>query len=264
MIGLGTYAYFWQHSSEVPEPLSLIDALEDTRAQGVELFQICDYASLLTMSARELADAAAAARDLGVRIELGTKGVGAELLTSFLRLADVFDARLVRSMLYGPDSRPTLAQAEESLRAVIGDYERAGVDLALETYEQVSTADLVGVVSRVDSANLGVCLDPANVVARLENPRDCVELAAPFVRNVHVKDFAFARMPGWVGFTYGGAPMGDGLHDYDHLLHTVRPRERGVNEIVEHWLSWQGDPETTIRTEREWTRITLEHLRSTS
>jgi L-ribulose-5-phosphate 3-epimerase UlaE len=84
------------------------------------------------------------------------------------------------------------------------------------------------------------------------------------VKNVHVKDFAFARQPGWVGFTYGGAPMGEGLHDYPHLLETVGPRERGVNEIVEHWLSWQEDAETTIRTEREWTRRTIEYLRSTT
>ena len=57
--------------------------------------------------------------------------------------------------------------------------------------------------------------------------------------------------------------MGTGLHDYHHLLETVRPRERGINEIVEHWLPWQGDPETTVTAERDWTRITLEYLRST-
>ena len=112
------------------------------------------------------------------------------------------------------------------------------------------------------STTLGICLDPANVVARLESPRTCVEQTAPAVVNVHAKDFAFDRQPGWVGFTYSGARMGTGLHDYRHLLDTVRPRERGINEIVEHWLPWQGDPETTIRTEREWTRATLDHLRS--
>ena len=111
--------------------------------------------------------------------------------------------------------------------------------------------------------HLGICLDPANVVARLERPRDAVELTAPLVANVHVKDFAFARQDGWVGFTYRGAPMGTGLHDYPHLLETVRPRERGINEIVEHWLPWQDDTETTVRTEREWTRTTIDYLRST-
>ena len=264
MIGLGTYAFFWQHSDRVPAPLSLVDALEATREMDVELFQICDYAPLESMTARDLADAAAAARDLGVAIELGTKGIEPDRLSRFLELAGVFDARLVRSMVNGPTTRPTLAEAESALRAAIPDYEAAGVTLALETYEQLPTADLVGLIERVDSDRLRICLDPANVVARLESPRACVEATAPWVKNVHVKDFAFARQAGWVGFTYGGARMGEGLHDYAHLLETVGPRARGVNEIVEHWLSWQGDAETTIRTEREWTRTTVDYLRSTS
>jgi len=264
VIGLGTYAYFWQHSERAPEPLSLIGAFEDTRAQGVGLFQICDYQPLERMSAAELRTAASAASALGLTIELGTKGIAPEQLARFLELAEVFDARLVRSMVYGPDSRPSLAEAETWLRSSMRSFEAAGVDLALETYEQAATTDLLGLVERVGSDRLGICLDPANVVARLEQPRACVEQTAPLVKNVHVKDFAFARQDGWVGFTYSGAPMGSGLHDYPHLLATVRPRERGINEIVEHWLPWQGDAETTIRTEREWTRITLEHLRSTS
>jgi sugar phosphate isomerase/epimerase len=264
VIGLGTYAYFWQHSDRVPEPLSLEDAFRDTREQGVELFQICDYAPLETMTDAALRDAAAAARDLGLTIQLGTKGIEPERLERFADLAQIFDARLVRSMLHGPDSRPTLAEAERWLRAVLPRYEASGITLALETYEQVATDDLVGLVESFGSAQLGVCLDPANVVARLELPRTCVERTAGVAANIHVKDFAFARQPGWVGFTYGGAPMGEGLHDYPHLLETVRPRERGIDEIVEHWLSWQGDPESTIRTERDWTRTTLEYLRSTT
>jgi sugar phosphate isomerase/epimerase len=264
VIGLGTYAYFWQHSDRVPEPLTLIGAFEDTCAQGVGLFQICDYAPLEQMSDSALRDAARAAADLGLMIELGTKGVAPEHLRRFLTIAEIFDARLVRSMLYGLESRPSLAEAEIWLRHSMRAYESAGVLLALETYEQLATADLLAVVDRVDSDSLGICLDPANVVARLESPRICVEQTAARTTNVHVKDFAFARQPGWVGFTYSGASMGSGLHDYAHLLDTVHPRERGINEIVEHWLPWQDDAATTIRTEREWTRITLEHLRSTT
>lgn len=263
MIGIGTYAYFWQHSERSSAPLSLIGALEDTRAQGVDLFQICDYAPLERMNDAELRDAVRAARDLGLTIELGTKGIAPDHLLRYLDYAGAFDSALVRSMLYGPDSRPSLAQAETWLRGALRSYEAAGVSLALETYEQVPTRDLVGLIERVGSTHLGICLDPANVTAQLELPRDCVDRTAALTMNVHVKDFAFAREPGWVGFTYSGAPMGTGLHDYDHLLSTVRPRERGINEIVEHWLPWQGDAPTTIRTERDWTRTTLDYLRST-
>lgn len=262
MIGLGSYTFFWQHSDRVDDTLSLRDAFIATREWDVELFQICDHAPLDAMSEREVRDEARAARDLGLTIELGTKGVSPDRLERYLRLAEVFDARLVRSMLSAPDSQPDLDEAERWLRSVIGAYESAGVTLALETYEQWSTADMVALIDRIGSDALGICLDPANPVARIEPPRTCVETAARVTKNVHVKDFAFDRQSGWVGFTYSGAPMGAGLHDYEHLLDTVRPRERGINEIVEHWLPWQGDAATTVRVEREWTQRTLDYLRA--
>ncbi|MXS74513.1 sugar phosphate isomerase [Microbacterium sp. CSI-V] len=263
MIGLGTYAFFWQHSALAPEPLTLRGAFEATRALDVGLFQICDYAPLEHMGDRELAEAATAARDLGVIVQLGTKGLTPERLQRFLCLAEVFDARLLRSMLSGPEGTPTLRQAELWLADTLPSFEDAGVTLALETYEQVATVDLVDLVWSLSSESLGICLDPANVVARLEQPAACVEVCTELVANVHVKDFAFHRRDGWVGFEYTGAPMGSGLHDYPHLLDTVRPRERGIDEIVEHWLPWQGDAETTVRLEREWTRTTIDYLRST-
>ncbi|TXR55774.1 sugar phosphate isomerase/epimerase family protein [Quadrisphaera setariae] len=262
MIGLSTYSFFWEHSDRAVEPLSLRGAFEATSALGVGLFQICDFAPLEAMSDRELAEAAATARDLDLDVQLGTKGLEPVHLARYLRLAEAFDARLVRSMVTSPTSSPSPEQTGAWLDEVLPEYQAAGVVLALETYEQVATADLVALVTARGGDHLGICLDPANVVARLEHPRDCVTTAAPHVVNVHVKDFAFARQPGWVGFTYSGAPMGTGMHDYEHLLATVRPRERGIDEVVEHWLPWQGDPETTVRTERAWTRATVEHLRA--
>jgi len=263
VIGLGTYAFLWQHSDRAPEPLTLRGALEATRELGVELFQICDYAPLDRASDRELAESAAVARDLGIAIQLGTRGIRPAHLERYLRLAEIFDARLVRSMLGGPDGVPSLGDADAWLRESVPSFELAGVTLALETYEQVATADLANLVWSVGSDRLGICLDPANVVARLETPVDCIEACRDLVVNVHAKDFAFHRRDGWVGFELTGAPFGDGLHDYSALRRAVRPAENGIDEIVEHWLPWQGDAETTIDTERDWTRRAVDRLRST-
>lgn len=262
MIGLGTYAFFWQHSAEAPDPLDLIGAFEETARLGVGLFQICDYAPLDRMGEPEIARTATAARELGLRVQLGTKGLDAERLTRYLRLAEAFGSELVRTMVAGSGPVPDAGRARELLRRILPSYEAAGVTLALETYEQLATAELVSLIEDAGSPALGICLDPANVVARLEHPADCIRQSAPHVRNVHAKDFAFSRRNGWVGFTLAGAQLGTGLHDYPELLRTVRPRERGVDEIVEHWLPWQGDPQSTVRIEREWTRAAVEYLRS--
>jgi sugar phosphate isomerase/epimerase len=261
MIGLGTYAFFWQHSDRAPRPLTLADMLRRTRELDVELFQICDYAPLLGFSAAELRDVRATADDLGIRLELGTKGVAVEHLASFLQLAGVLGATLVRSMVTAPGSQPTTAEAETMIRTALPAYEAAGVTLALETYEQLPSTELVGLVEAIGSERLGICLDPANTVAGLEDPRDVVERCAPFTKNLHVKDFAFARQEGWVGFTLSGAVLGTGLLDYAHELRAVDPDARGINRIVEHWLPWQGDFEQTAATENDWTLSTLAYMK---
>jgi sugar phosphate isomerase/epimerase len=262
MIGLSTYSFFWQWSERAPTPLTLEQMLVQTAEWGVGLFQICDYAPIEEYSPARLDELAGLAGDLRVKLELGTKGIQPDHLRKYLAMTDVLGVDLVRSMLYSPTSRPTLDEAETMLTEVMPEFEAKGVKLALETYEQVHSADLVGVVTAVGSPALGICVDPANSVASLEHPRDVVERTAPHVINLHVKDFAFSRRDGWVGFTLAGTPLGTGLLDYDHLVRTTNARERGLSQVIEHWLPWQDDYEITARTENEWTLANLEYLRS--
>ncbi|APU22086.1 sugar phosphate isomerase/epimerase family protein [Actinoalloteichus sp. GBA129-24] len=260
-IGLSTYAFFWRLSDRMPRPLSLTEALAETRALGVSLFQICDHPELERMSTAELRELRTAADGLGLTLELGTRGLHPDHLRRYLEIARILGVRLLRSMMNSGEDRPSLETAEDRLRTVLPEFAAQGVTLALETYEQVPTATLLRLIERIDSPNLGVCLDPANVVAALEHPVSVVETTASRVVNVHVKDFAFSRQDGWVGFTLAGAPLGTGLLDYDHLIRTVDPEARGVNQVIEHWLPWQGDPATTRLLEEQWTRHNIEFLK---
>lgn len=253
MIGLSTYAFFWQHSPRVAKPLTVEEMLEQTVALGADVFQICDHPDVAGFDDARLDALAARAREAGVALELGTRGTAVAHLDAYLRIAVRLGARLVRTMVGGP--------AEADLRAALPRYAAAGVTIALETYERVPSADLVALVERVDHPNLGICLDPANCVAALEHPDDVVDAAAPHVVNLHVKDFAFTRDEGWVGFRLAGAPLGEGALDLDRLFARVRPAERGISQIVEHWLPWQGDEDGTVALERRWTAHNLAYLR---
>jgi sugar phosphate isomerase/epimerase len=261
-IGLGTYAFFWQWHPTAAQPLTLDEMIDKAAGWDVRLFQICDYPTIETYDDAALARLRSHAADRGVSLELGTRGVRPDHLARYLHLAQALDVTLVRSMVNSADHRPTLDEAADQLRAALGPYEAAGVTVALETYEQIPVRDLVRLVADVDSPSLGICLDPANCVAGLDLPVSTVELTAPYVRNIHVKDFAFSRSDGWVGFTLAGCPLGEGLLDYRHLVDTVRAEQRGLNQIIEHWLPWQGDSATTIQTEDQWNLHNLTYLRS--
>jgi sugar phosphate isomerase/epimerase len=257
---LSTYTFFWQWHETAPRPLSLAEIVAKTASWGVNLLQLCDHPALDRYDAAQAADLAGAGRDLGVAFELGTRGLDTAHLLHYLELAGHLDVTLVRSMI----KREEIDDASELLAKVVPAYADAGVTLALETYEQIPTRTLVDLVAGADSPYLGIVLDPGNSVAALETPRSTIDLTAPFVRNLHVKDFAFSRQAGWVGFTYAGARLGEGLLDYDYLVEQVRPYERGINQIVEHWLVWQGESETTCRLEDDWTLHNLDYLRRKS
>jgi sugar phosphate isomerase/epimerase len=257
VIGLSTYSFFWQWHETAARPLSLAEIVAKTASWDVNLLQLCDFPALDRYDAAQAGDLAATGRDLGVAYELGTRGLDTAHLLHYLELAGRLDVTLVRSMVKSEE----IADAPELLAKVVPAYADAGVTLALETYEQIPTRTLVDLVTETDSAYLGIVLDPGNSVAALETPRSTIDLTAPLVRNLHVKDFAFSRQAGWVGFTYAGARLGKGLLDYDYLVEQVRPHERAINQIIEHWLVWQGDSETTCRLEDDWTLHNLAYLR---
>ena len=262
LIGLSTYSFWWQWHHSAERPLSLADMITQTARWGVDRLQVCDYPLIESCRRAELTELSALARATGVALELGTRGITIEHLTRYLELARALDVTMVRSMVNTVEHRPTTAEAVRLLRQIAPIYEAEGVTVALETYEQVPVATLIDIVDQVGSPAVGICLDPGNCVAALEVPTDTIARTAAYVRNLHVKDFTFSRKDGWVGFTFAGCPLGEGLLDYDAMIDTVRPDERGISQIIEHWLPWQGDSATTIALEDQWTVHNLHYLRS--
>lgn len=261
-IGISTYAYFWQLSERAAKPLTMVDLVHSAADLGADALQICDQAQIESMTKSELRAIRRAADEHRIVLELGTKGIQPQHLRRYLAIADELEVGLLRTMLTGgPGGDPPRDDAERVLVGILADFERASVTIALETYEQVPTAQLVELVEAVGSPRLGICIDPANTVSILENPRDVVEMVAPLVANVHVKDFAFSRSEGAIGFTLAGVPLGTGLLDYEHMLRYVRPVEKGISQIVEHWLPWQGTEEATLATELAWSRHSLAVMR---
>lgn len=261
-IGLSTYAFFWRISSQVSVPMTLEQMLEQTAEMGVSVFQICDYPAIESWSATKLQALHQQADALGITLELGTRGLDTRHLQHYLHMAEILHVQIVRSMFFTATHRPTLAEATQLIATVLPAFERQQVKLCLETYEQVKSAAMMSVINRFPSPFLAVCLDPANCVAGLELPEQVIANTAERVGNLHIKDFAFSRRDGWVGFTYAGTPMGEGLLDYDSMIACVNPVGRGINQIVEHWLPWQQNAEKTCQREVEWTRRTVDFLRS--
>jgi len=261
-MGLSTYAFFWRGSDRVAEPMSLEAMLEETAALGGDVFQICDYPTIEAFDEARLEQLRTRAERLGIRLELGTKGLASDHLERYLEIAERLGVSLLRSMLYAGDDRPTTEEAIRRLEAILPRLCRQSVTLALETYEQVAVDELRRVIDHIDDPHIGICLDPANCVAALESPESVIARTFERVVNLHIKDFHFTRAAGWVGFQLIGCPLGEGQLPFEAMMRRVDPASRGISQVIEHWLPWQTDAATTCRLESEWTRHNLHFLRS--
>jgi 3-oxoisoapionate decarboxylase len=260
-IGISTYAFFWQWSDLAVDKLSLKDMIHETKKYGGELFQICDYPLIEEMTEQELADISSYAKSLDVELELGTKGIHPSVLKKYLSMAKIMDVKMIRSMVYSNDYRPSPEQATQWLTEMMPSFQQQGVTLALETYEQMPTDSLLEIIKEINHPNLGICLDPANTIATLEMPNDVIHKTAPYVVNLHVKDFHFTRNQGWVGFSLTGTSLGQGQLDFNYLIKQVYSNPHQPNAVLEFWLNFSETIEETIQLEKEWIANSLDYLR---
>jgi sugar phosphate isomerase/epimerase len=217
---------------------------------GAGVVQIADNLPLDDGSLAPIRKAAA-----GIALELGTRGSEPEHLLRYLEYAVSLGSGLLRT-LPGEDGN------EERLREVLPEFERYGVVLALENYECLPSAELAGLIRRLDSPWVGICLDTVNSLGLLEMPEYTIKALAPYTVNIHVKDFDIARATHMMGFEVAGRPAGQGRLDLRYLLDQVRVHGRDPNLILEQWPPLGGSLEETIASEAAWAEAGLEYLKS--
>jgi len=263
-LGISSWTYPWAigvNGYPPPvRPMRSSDLLERAAALKVSVVQIADNLPLHALGSKEILDIRDQAASLGIRIEIGTRGVAPDHLLLYLSLALKLDAALVRTLAHTSESQPSLATAEQWIREVLPEFESHGVTLGLENYEKHSCCDLANVVRRLDSKHVGVCLDTVNSLGALEPPEVVVKTLAPLAVNLHVKDFLIERVPSKMGFAVSGAPAGSGQLDIPWLLDQMRSDDGSA--ILEQWTPPADSIEATIAMEQEWAERSLRYLRS--
>ena len=263
-IGIGSYAYRWGigRGAHVPaRPLTPIDLLDKAVRHGVDLVQYADNLPLDRLSSGELAALAAAAGERGIGIELGAEGLNRDVLGSYLEIARVLNAPLVRVAPSAADAGKDNAAIAAEIAAVLPGYADQQVTIAVENHFHVPSPRLVDLVQQVDNPRFGVCLDVANSIACAEWPKQTIALLAPFAVNLHLKDYRLVLDPHGVGLSFTGVPLGQGLTDIEGVFAALGAAGREVDVILEHWLPFSGDEAETLRLEDEWLEISIAALR---
>ena len=139
----------------------------------------------------------------------------------------------------------------------------SGRTLAFENNEAFGAAEFAGLIDRIASPHVGICLDTANSLGRPETLRTVVETLAEHAVVLHAKDYDIRRIDTRMGFSVVGKPAGEGRVDFEWVLAELHRRGRtGISVIVEHWPPFAGTIEETIRQEEEWLARSVQFLRA--
>src|SRR6266849_3706151 len=216
-------------------PSRLIDKAFAIGLEGVEL-----PASL--MQGEDATAVAHHANKRGLFITLETEGYDPGKLASAIDLGVRLGAGTVRTVVggarLGGDRRPLAGRWQSFLQEILAglqqatlNAERAGVNLTVENHQDLASEELLWLCESIGSQRFGITLDTGNPLATAEEPLDFARRMAPYVKNVHLKDY-------WIylseeGYRLVRCPLGQGVINFPSLFEILAKACPGVNMSIE-------------------------------
>jgi len=263
-LGIGSYAYAWSigvPGHPPPKPMTAFDLLAEAERLGVRLIQVCDNLPLTLLSPAELDQFEARARTGCIGIELGTLGLQADNLRAYLGLARRFGCAFLRLVVDSRGDEPSPEEAVARLKAILPEFEAAGVRLAIENHDRLSSVTLAWMVRQLGHDRVGVCLDTVNSFGALERPEVVLQNLGEFTLCLHVKDFTIRRASHRMGFVLEGCPAGRGQLSVPWLLDRLASSPHPFNAVLESWVPPADTLAETIVRERAWAEESVKYLR---
>jgi len=266
-IGISSWSVPWAIGIDgYPLPAEPLDAVELMRLASrldVRVVQLADNLPVNTLTNACLDVIGAHARENGLTVELGTRGLDTAHLRRYVEIAARVGSPIVRTVLSGALlGRDELAGAEAALRELLPDLERHGVAIALENNEAFAAAEYAEIIREIASPLVGICLDTANSLGRPETFVTVTEALAEHTIMLHAKDYDIQRIDTRMGFTIEGRALGEGRVDFEFVLRRLREWGRDdVTAVIEHWPPFDGDIDSTVRREADWLERSLAFLR---
>jgi sugar phosphate isomerase/epimerase len=231
-------------------------------ALGVRVIQIADNLPLHRLALTDLEALGRRAAGLNIAVEVGTRGTAIDHLRTYLEIARRLGASLLRIVVDTADHRPDAREVSGFLAPLVPDLERSDIRLAIENHDCFAAATFAKIIRQVGSPRVGICLDTVNSFGALEGPEVVVKTLAPYVLNVHVKDFTIRRADHQMGFTIEGTPAGRGRLDVPWLLRKLKEAGRDPNAILELWTPPAPTIGETVAREAAWSAESIIYLRT--
>lgn len=216
-------------------PKHLMDTALAAQLTGVEL-------PTSVVEGEDIASLARYAEEHHLFVTLAASGYNADTLSTSLDLGARLGARTVRTVIggakLGGDRRPLtgywqtfLHEVRSGLQAATVKAEQVGVNLAVENHQDVTSEELLWLCETIHSPYFGITLDTGNPLATAEVPLDFARNVAPYVKNVHLKDYKIYLSD--EGYYLVRTPLGQGVIDFPALMGILKEQCPDVPMSVE-------------------------------
>ena len=235
--------------------------MDKTVELNLNVLQLCDNINFKKIPKSKLWELSDRAKKKSITIELGTRGLELDDIKEYIKIAEILDSKLIRTLINSNKYQPSIKEAKKSLKQLTSFIEEKGIKIAIENHDSRTNEELLELLNYVDSSNVGVCLDTVNSFGALECPEKVINQLLPYTINIHIKDFVIKRKDHMMGFEILGTPAGDGVLDIGKILTMVDEFEIDPNIILELWTPPEDNIKKTIIKEDVWATKSIKYLR---
>lgn len=200
--------------------IELMEQALALRLRGVEI-------PVSLLQGEDISAVARAAKERGLFITLATGGYAAGPLIEAIQLGEQLGALTVRTVVggakIGGDRSPLAGRWQPFLQEVLVQLqeatvmaEKADIYLAVENHQDLASEELLWLCESIGSAQFGINLDTGNPLATAEEPLDYFRRVAPYLKNVHLKDYSIYLSE--EGYRLVRCPLGQGVIDFPALF----------------------------------------------
>ena len=267
-LGLFSYSYhlaFGAHEVFTPSKrMTLFEFMDKAKDMGLDGIQI-DAMHLQSHDDEHLASLRSYSEACGLYLEYGITGIAEEHLLRHLEIAKCLGASVMRTYLgFNPRAENVnvpheVERAAIALNAVKNKAQLYGVQIAVENHCDLTTDELLGLMTMVNSPNVGVCVDLGNFMIHLENPVDSVKKLVPYIVSTHFKDYAFS-MENW-GFKAYGVALGHGAIDLRAILRILIDEAHLDRITLEIPVEQEATEALTLKKEDDLVRASVIYAR---
>ena len=239
-LGLDTNSYHLAsglYEYRPARPLDLPGMLEQASQLSLSGVHIANSRLLASTDQSYLDEIRNEAAQRNLYLELGAHGTDVTLLREAIEVARGLGCKIVRTFVGADRQQGWAAWRQQLDRAVDGLKQTApiagdnGITLAVENHGDLTSAELVNLLDKVRSDQVGVCLDTGKSLFVIEDPLLATQNLAPYVVTACLTDYQIVSTGR--GAMVVGCALGQGAVDLLATMQLLRQHKTDLHLNIE-------------------------------